>query len=71
MCYNGFNRLSKENQMTTYIGTPIVAEELDCTSETVRAMIRDGRLQAVRFGRRFKVSRAELDRFKARSVVTA
>lgn len=57
--------------MTTYIGTPAVADELACTAETVRAMINDGRLPAVRFGRRYKVSREALDAFKAAAVVRA
>ncbi|CPR69647.1 excisionase family DNA-binding protein [Mycobacteroides abscessus] len=57
--------------MTTYIGTTTVAEELDCTSETVRTMILDGRLPAVRFGRRYKVAREALDAFKAAAVVRA
>jgi excisionase family DNA binding protein len=46
-----------------------VADQLGVHPETVRRLIHDGRLQAVRIGRVLRIDGSELDRFLARQRV--
>lgn len=42
-----------------------VADALGVHPETIRRLIHDGRLEAIRVGRVLRIARAELDRFVA------
>jgi excisionase family DNA binding protein len=45
-----------------WLTVPEVSEELKVHPATIRAWIKDGRLQAVRVGREWRVRRSEVDR---------
>lgn len=48
-----------------------VADELQCSLRMVWKLLRDGRLQSYRVGRRRRVTREQLDAFKAEQSVGA
>ena len=56
----------------TYLSTNQLHERWGFHKESVRRMIREGRLSAVRFGKRLRVSLADIEAFEARGrVLTA
>lgn len=54
-----------------FVESPCAAIELGVTTQTVRNMIGRGELPAMRVGRRFKITRDDLDAYKAAAVVSA
>jgi excisionase family DNA binding protein len=57
------------NVTATLYSVRHVADQLGVHPETVRRLIHDGRLQAVRIGRVLRIDASELDRFLARQRV--
>jgi excisionase family DNA binding protein len=58
--------LVEEEQLHTI---PEVARRYRVNEATVRSMIRDGRLEAIRFGKQLRISEGALQRFIAESPV--
>ncbi len=48
--------------MEGYVNVPAAAEYLSLHPVTVRLMIKDGRLPAVRLKRQFRIAKADLER---------
>lgn len=54
-----------EGELGGYVTTPVAAEELGVTDDTVRQHIYHGSLRSVQVGGRHFIAREELERFKA------
>jgi excisionase family DNA binding protein len=60
---------SAEQQPDSLVSVRDVADQLGVHPETIRRLIHDGRLDAVRVGRVLRVHREAVDRFLARQRV--
>jgi excisionase family DNA binding protein len=60
---------SSEHEPESLVSVRDVAQQLGVHPETIRRLIHDGRLDAVRVGRVLRVHRAALDGFLARQRV--
>ena len=48
---------------TQWLSVDYIANELDVPADRVRAWIRNGRLQAYKFGRDYRIKREDYDKF--------
>jgi excisionase family DNA binding protein len=60
---------SSEHEVDSLVSVRDVAQQLGVHPETIRRLIHDGRLDAVRVGRVLRVHREALDHFLARQRV--
>lgn len=55
--------MSKENLLEQYVGVEQVSERLRIHPESVRRLIRQGKLPAIKFGNKWLVERATLEQY--------
>lgn len=53
----------KENLLENYAGVDVVSKRLNIHPESVRRLIRQGKLPAVKFGNKWLVEKATLEQF--------
>jgi excisionase family DNA binding protein len=58
--------MSKEDLLENYAGVSDVAERLNIHPESVRRLIRQGKLPAIKFGNKWLVETAVLEQFAGR-----
>ena len=56
----------KENLLDQYAGVEVVSERLNIHPESVRRLIRQGKLPAIKFGNKWLVEKAALEQFASR-----
>jgi excisionase family DNA binding protein len=64
-------RLKREAEVTQLYSVEDVAEMLGLHVKTVRSYVRDGRLEAVRIGRQYRIGADTLEAFAGRAVTPA
>jgi excisionase family DNA binding protein len=57
--------MSKEELLENYAGVDDVAQRLNIHPESVRRLIRQGKLPAIKFGNKWLVDRATLEQFSS------
>ncbi len=55
--------MSKQSLLDNYVGVDEVAERLNIHPESVRRLIRQGKLPAIKFGNKWLVERATLEQY--------
>ena len=55
--------MSKQSLLDNYVGVNEVAERLNIHPESVRRLIRQGKLPAIKFGNKWLVERATLEQY--------
>ena len=55
--------MSKAELLETYAGVEVVADRLGIHPESVRRLIRQGKLPAIKFGNKWLVDKATLEQF--------
>ncbi|MGW8319107.1 MAG: helix-turn-helix domain-containing protein [Candidatus Promineifilaceae bacterium] len=58
--------MSKEELLDNYAGVSEVADRLNIHPESVRRLIRQGKLPAIKFGNKWLVDKATLEQFASR-----
>jgi excisionase family DNA binding protein len=58
--------MTKEDLLANYVGVPEVAERLKIHPESVRRLIRQGKLPAIKFGNKWLVERVTLEQYASR-----
>lgn len=58
--------MSKEDLLENYAGVEEVSERLNIHPESVRRLIRQGKLPAIKFGNKWLVEKATLEQFASR-----
>jgi excisionase family DNA binding protein len=58
--------MSKEELLDNYAGVSQVAKRLNIHAESVRRLIRQGKLPAIKFGNKWLVERGTLEQFASR-----
>jgi excisionase family DNA binding protein len=58
--------MSKEDLLESYAGVEMVSKRLNIHPESVRRLIRQGKLPAIKFGNKWLVERAVLERYASR-----
>ena len=56
----------KENLLDQYAGVDTVSERLNIHPESVRRLIRQGKLPAIKFGNKWLVDKSTLEQFASR-----
>ena len=59
----GIKSMSKESLLDQYVGVKEVSDRLDIHPESVRRLIRQGNLPAIKFGNKWLVERATLEQY--------
>lgn len=55
--------MSKQSLLDNYMGVDEVAERLNIHPESVRRLIRQGKLPAIKFGNKWLIERATLEQY--------
>lgn len=58
--------MAKEDLLENYAGVSEVSERLNIHPESVRRLIRQGKLPAIKFGNKWLVEKTALDQFASR-----
>ena len=59
-------KMSKENLLENYAGIHEVSKRLNIHPESVRRLIRQGKLPAIKFGNKWLIEKATLEQFASR-----
>ncbi len=57
--------MSKDSLLENYVGVQEASERLNIHAESVRRLIRQGKLPATKFGNKWLLKRSELDQFSS------
>ncbi len=60
------NNMAKEDLLENYAGVSEVSDRLNIHPESVRRLIRQGKLPAIKFGNKWLVEKTMLDQFASR-----
>lgn len=55
--------MSKQSLLDNYVGVGEVSKRLDIHAESVRRLIRQGKLPAIKFGNKWLIERATLEQY--------
>lgn len=58
--------MSKDDLIANYAGVKEVSERLNIHPESVRRLIRQGKLPAIKFGNKWLVSKSDLEQYASR-----
>lgn len=58
--------MTKENLLESYASVPEVGKRLNIHPESVRRLIRQGKLPAIKFGNKWLVDKATLEQYASR-----
>lgn len=56
----------KDNLLENYAGVDLVSDRLNIHAESVRRLIRQGKLPAIKFGNKWLVEKSTLEQFASR-----